>query len=63
MYHLVFAVNLFNTITTTHPSHAIDFSDGIHKCQNVLMHRIVQRDYPKIFPKKSKIKIGNKQIY
>jgi len=50
MKHLVKAVNYFNKLTTTHPSHEEDFVDGIHKCQNVILHRIVQRDYPKEFP-------------
>ena len=27
-----------------------DFVDGIHKCQNVIMHRVLQREYPKEFP-------------
>ena len=50
MNHLVEASNLFNKLEQTHPSNIIDFVDGIHKCQDVIMHRIVQRDYPEEFP-------------
>ena len=47
---LVKAVNAFSELERTHPSHNRDFVDGIHKCQNIIIHRIAQRDYPKIFP-------------
>lgn len=47
---LVEAVNLFVKLPHTHPCHSRDFTDGIHKCQDVLIHKIVQRDYPKEFP-------------
>lgn len=41
--------NLFVTLEKTHPSHKKDFSDGLHKCQDIINHRIVQRDYPDYF--------------
>lgn len=44
------AWNKFLRLEQTHPCHKHDFSDGIHKCQDVLIHRIVQRDYPADFP-------------
>lgn len=47
---LVQATNIFFKLNHGHPSHIMDFVDGIHKCQNVIMHRILQRDYPKEFP-------------
>lgn len=50
MKALVLAVNLFRKLKTTHPCHEKDFVNGIHKCQNVIMHKIIQRDYPKDFP-------------
>ncbi len=50
MDHLVRAMNLFEELETTHVCHKNDFIEGIHKCQNVLIHRIVQRDYPHEFP-------------
>lgn len=50
MLYLVNAVNQFKKLKISHPSHTQDFIDGIHKCQYVLMHRIVQRKYCKYFP-------------
>lgn len=50
MQCLVDAWQKYLKLEETHPSHNKDFSDGIHKCQDVLMHRIVQRDYPSDFP-------------
>ena len=47
---LVSSFNLFQKLEKTHPCHEKDFADGIHKCQNVIMHRIIQRDYPNEFP-------------
>lgn len=47
---LVLAVQEFNKLPVTHPSHNQDFVNGIHACQNVLIHKIVQRDYPTKFP-------------
>ena len=50
MEKLAEAVTLFNSLTSTHPCHNRDFADGIHKAQDVMIHRIVQRDYPDTFP-------------
>lgn len=50
MYYLTKAWSAFLTLPKTHPCHNSDFSDGIHKCQDVIIHRIVQRDYPESFP-------------
>lgn len=50
MDHLVKAWELYLTLDITHPSHNQEFSEGVHKCQNVLIHKIVQRDYPETFP-------------
>jgi len=50
MDSLVNATNLFRKLQLTHPSHEEEFISGIHTCQNVIIHRIVQRDYPKEFP-------------
>ena len=46
---LVDAHNLFFALPVTHPSHANDWTEGIHRCQDVLTHRVVQRDYPDQF--------------
>lgn len=50
MDHLVNAWNEFVKLQVTHPSHNNDFGNAIHKCQDVLIHRVVQRDYPDTFP-------------
>jgi len=50
MDHLAAAWNLFTSLESTHPSHTKDFSDGVHRCQDIIIHRIVQRDYPNYFP-------------
>lgn len=50
MFHLVEAVKYFNRLKHAHPCHKKDFTDGIHKSQNVIIHRIIQRIYPKEFP-------------
>lgn len=50
MEHLAEATRIFNKLNKTHPCHNKDFTDGIHKCQDVIIHRIVQRDYPSTFP-------------
>ena len=47
---LVKAVGAFRKLPQTHPCMDRDFTDGIHKCQDVLIHKIVQRDYPDEFP-------------
>jgi hypothetical protein len=51
---LVLAVNKYKELISTHPSHDCDFTNGIHQCQNVLIHKIVQRDYPDRFPTHTK---------
>lgn len=50
MKALTKAVHCFNQLEMTHPCHGVDFRDGIHKCQDVIINRIVQRDYPEVFP-------------
>jgi len=55
MQKLVEAVNLFRQLELTHPSQEEKFINGIHECQDILMHRIVQRDYPEEFPTFKKI--------
>ncbi|MGL6184794.1 MAG: hypothetical protein ACRC1T_05385 [Clostridium chrysemydis] len=50
MDNLANAWNMFLKLEQTHPSEQDDFSDGIHKCQQVLMNRILRRDYPKGYP-------------
>ena len=57
--HLVKAWNLFCELDSTHPSHNKDFADGIHKCQDILIHKIVQRDYPHDFPTHAFIKANS----
>lgn len=54
MNKLAEAFNLFNKLESTHPCHNKDFVDGIHKCQDVIINRIVQRDYPETFPTHNK---------
>lgn len=44
------AWNEFVTLEQTHPSHIGEFQMGIHQCQAVMTHRIVQRDYPHVYP-------------
>lgn len=48
--HLIDAWSLMLKFDSTHPDHCRDFADGIHKCQDVLIHRVVQRDYPHVYP-------------
>lgn len=47
---LVSAWNKFQVMEQTHHDHKRDFADGIHKCQDQIIYRVVQRDYPKDFP-------------
>lgn len=44
------AFNKFASLTMTHPYDMQEFIDGIHKCQGVIAHRILRRDYPGTFP-------------
>ena len=50
MDSLVLAFNKFIKLEQTHPSHISDFVQGIHLCQSQIMNRILQRDYPEVFP-------------
>ena len=50
MDDLVAAWNEFKKLNTTHPSEEHDFNDGIHRCQQVLMNRVLRRDYPNCYP-------------
>lgn len=47
---LVDAYNKFIKLKQTHPTHNREFMDGIHKCQDILGHRILQREYPNYYP-------------
>ena len=47
-------LTLFMNMKQTHPNHLSSFMDGIRTCQDVIMHRIVQRDYPWFFPLRGK---------
>jgi len=49
MDSLVDAHNKFVAMEQMHPDDTKEWVDGIHKCQNVLMRRIVARDYPDVF--------------
>jgi len=42
MRYLADAYNLFINLPQTHPSHINEFVSSIHKCQDVITHRIVQ---------------------
>lgn len=44
------AWDLFNKLKQTHPDHYHQFKSGIDSCEDVMIHRIVQRDYPFEFP-------------
>lgn len=46
---LVQAHNIFTEMNDMHPDDTREWVDGIHKCQNVLMRRVVIRDYPNAF--------------
>jgi len=50
MDNLVKAYNAFTLLPSTHPDHAAEFRRGLHECQSVLIHRIVQRGHPTDFP-------------
>lgn len=43
------AHNKFVKLEQTHPDDIKQWINGIHKCQNVIMGRIVRRDYPNVF--------------
>jgi hypothetical protein len=50
MRYLVMAWKTFLKLDATYPDHAEEFAKGIHSCQDVIIHRIVQRTFPKEFP-------------
>ncbi|MDK0621518.1 hypothetical protein P5E90_11810 [Clostridium perfringens] len=50
MDNLAEAWNMFLKLEQTHPSEQDNFAEGIHKCQQVLMNRILRRDYPEGYP-------------
>jgi len=54
MSNLAEAFSFFLKLEQTHPSHMSEFVDGIHRCQNVIIHRVVRRDHPDFFPSKGK---------
>lgn len=41
------AMKHFLRLEQTHPSHTKDFVDAIHKAQDILGSRVLQRTYPK----------------
>lgn len=43
------AHNKFMKLKQVHPNNPIDWVNGIHKCQDVLINRVVCRDYPNYF--------------
>ena len=49
MDHLTAAWNAFMELEQQHPQHQTDFMNGIHQCQYILSHRVVQRDHPAVF--------------
>lgn len=49
MSYLVKAHNEFIKMEQTHPSDMNEWVDGLHRCQNVIIQRIMRRDYPRYF--------------
>ena len=47
MDFLVASWNKFVKLDKQHPDDKRDFCDGIHKCQHILMSRVLRRNYPK----------------
>ena len=47
---LVDAWNEYLKLDITHPQHNGDFGGAIRQCQNVLQHKVLQREYPDTFP-------------
>ena len=47
---LVIAFNEFCALERQHPDELRDFTDGIHKLQNLLTVRIARREYPEGWP-------------
>lgn len=44
------ANNKFLELKMTHPDARNLFIEGLSKCQTLLMHRVLQRDYPEGYP-------------
>lgn len=51
---LIAAWNEFVKLEQQHPNELTDFSDGIHRCQDLLAIRIARREYPEGWPIKKK---------
>lgn len=45
----------FARLTRQHPDDLRDFTDGIHRCQDLLALRVVRRLYPRGWPSKGSI--------
>lgn len=50
MDSLITAFNEFCKLGRQHPDEIRDFTDGIHKCQDLLAVRIARREYPNGWP-------------
>lgn len=48
--YLTLAWNEFVKLKQTHPDHLILFKDGIHKCQQVIMWKELQKLNPEKYP-------------
>jgi DNA-directed RNA polymerase subunit F len=49
MNSILKAHDIFVKMKQMNPDDIREWVDGIHKCQNVLMSRVVTRDYPDVF--------------
>lgn len=49
MEHLRKAMILFATLKPTSPGHREQFAKGINNCQDVIGHRVLQRNYPEVY--------------
>jgi hypothetical protein len=54
MNHLADAWNDFIKLEITHPDEKRDFANAIHTLQQIMVMRIVRRDYPMTFPSYNK---------
>jgi hypothetical protein len=52
------AANAFGALVSQHPSEERDFTDAIHRCQDLLCTRIARRHYPTGWPTYTKTKGG-----
>lgn len=50
MDNLVEAWNGYCNLPKQHPTDLTEFCDGVHRCQSLLMMRILRRDYPEGYP-------------